>query len=308
LLLNKLENGTINRRLVKSVKGFVMFKNTLSSWNRINFYLREVIQLNLAILMNALGRDRFREQDFEIVDLPLEIPGLEKAFNAYRIIQISDLHLGHWLSPDRLDGVVQMVNHQEPDLVVMTGDFVSYVLKGVAERMKVAFSELKPREATLAVQGNHDHWMGPENIRAIFNASGVIELANDVYTIQRGGDYLHIAGVDDTCVGAQDLDIVLKKLPPDGPAILLAHEPDFADTSAQTGRFALQLSGHSHGGQIVLPKIGALIRGPGFFKYPNGLYQVGEMLQYTNRGVGTHVFRVRYNCPPEITLITLKSG
>jgi len=283
-----------------------MLKNILSSWERGNFYLRELIQLNLAILMKSLGRDRFRAKDFEIVDLPLVIPGLDSLFDGYRLVQITDLHLGHWLSPERLDGVVQLVNRQQPDLVVMTGDFVSYVLKGITERMITAFSKLKPTEATLAVQGNHDHWMGPENIQAIFEASGVIELANDVYTIHRGSANLHIAGVDDTCVGAHDLDAVLEKLPQDGPAILLAHEPDYADTSAKTGRFALQLSGHSHGGQIVLPKIGALLRGPGFFKYPNGLYQVGEMIQYTNRGVGTHVFRVRYNCPPEITVISLR--
>ena len=171
--------------------------------------------------MSALGRDRFCVEDFEIVELPLEIPGLEPLFNGYRIVQITDLHLGHWLSPERLDGVVQLVNQQEPDLVVMTGDFVSYVLKGITERMIAAFSVLRPKEATLAVQGNHDHWMGPENVRAIFDASGVIELANDVYTIQRESARLHIAGVDDTCVGAHDLDAVLEKLPEDGPAILL---------------------------------------------------------------------------------------
>jgi predicted MPP superfamily phosphohydrolase len=241
------------------------------------------------------------------VDLSLEIPGLAAEFDGYRIVQISDLHLGHWLSPKRLDGVVQLVNQQEPDLVVMTGDFVSYVLTGIIECMVAAFSELKPKDATLAIMGNHDHWMGPENIRAIFESSGVVELANDVYTILRRDAKLHIAGIDDVTVGAHDLDAVLKKLPNDGPAILLAHEPDFADISAQSGRFALQLSGHSHGGQIVLPKIGALLRGPGFFKYPNGLYQVGDMIQYTNRGVGTHVFRMRYNCLPEITVITLES-
>jgi predicted MPP superfamily phosphohydrolase len=283
----------------------VMLKRIFTSWERTNFYLRELLQLNLALLMGALGRDRFRAEDFEITKLPLEIPNLPSDFHGYRIVQITDLHLGHWLSPERLDGVVQLVNEQEPDLVVMTGDFVSYVLQGISERMIRAFSALRPKEATLAVQGNHDHWMGAENIRAIFDASGVIELANDVYTIRRGEASLHIAGVDDITVGAHDLERVLEKLTAQGPAILLAHEPDYADISAQTGRFALQLSGHSHGGQIVLPKIGAVLRGPGFFKYPNGLYQVGDMMQYTNRGVGTHVFRVRYRCPPEITVITL---
>jgi len=282
-----------------------MLKQILSSWKRVNFYLRELIQLNLALLMGILGRDQFRVEDFEITALPLEIPGLDSAFEGYRIVQITDLHLGHWLSPERLDGVVQLVNQQKPDIVVMTGDYVSYVLSGIAERMITAFSELRPQVATLAVLGNHDHWMGAKNIRAVLESSGVIELANDVYTIQKGSATLHFAGIDDVTVGAHNLDTVLEKLPIEGPAILLAHEPDYADVSAKTGRFALQLSGHSHGGQIVLPKIGALLRGPGFFKYPNGLYQVGEMLQYTNRGIGTHVFRIRYKCPPEITVITL---
>lgn len=285
-----------------------MLKKALSSWERINIYLHELIQLNLALLMSVLGRDRFRVEDFEITQLPLEIPGLDPLFDGYRIVQITDLHLGHWLSPDRLDGVVQLVNQQKPDIVVMTGDFVSYVLEGIVGRMRDAFEDLRPEEAVLAVLGNHDHWMGPKNIRTVLESSGVIELANDVYTIRRGSASLHFAGVDDITVGAHDLEAVLKKLPRDGPAILLAHEPDYADISAQTNRFALQLSGHSHGGQIVLPKIGALLRGPGFFKYPNGHYKVGEMIQYTNRGVGTHVFRIRYNCPPEITVITLRSA
>jgi len=284
-----------------------MLKKIFSLWERLNFRYREILQLNLAILMSSLGRDTFQEEDFEIVNLSLEIPGLAAEFDGYRLIQITDLHLGHWLSPERLDGVVQLVNQQEPDLVVMTGDFVSYVLRGITDCMIAAFSALNPKEATLAVMGNHDHWMGVENIRTIFDASGVIELANDIYTLQRGDARLYIAGIDSVTIGGHDLDAVLEKLPEDGPAILLAHEPDYADVSAQTGRFALQLSGHSHGGQIVLPKIGALLRGPGFFKYPNGLYQVEEMMQYTNRGVGTHVFRVRYNCPPEITVIDLKT-
>jgi predicted MPP superfamily phosphohydrolase len=91
------------------------------------------------------------------------------------------------------------------------------------------------------------------------------------------------------------------------PAILLAHEPDYADEAAETSRFALMLSGHSHGGQVVTTSGRVLVRGPLFKKYPNGMYQVGEMLQYTNRGVGTHVLRLRINCPPEITVITLHS-
>ncbi len=284
-----------------------MFKKIIRAWEGFSFPLRERMQLSLAMVMHALGRDRFREQDFEITEVPLEIPGLDPAFEGYRIVQIADLHLGHWLSPERLAGVVELVNRQEPDLVVITGDFVSYVVRQIADALTASLRALQPKDATLAVLGNHDHWMGAENLRTILKASGVIELANTVYTLHRGEASLHIAGVDSVTVGAADLEAVLAQLPDDAPAILLAHEPDYADVSAATGRFALQLSGHSHGGQIVLPKIGALLRGPGFFKYPNGLYRVGEMWQYTNRGVGTHTFRLRYNCPAEITVVVLHS-
>jgi len=190
---------------------------------------------------------------------------------------------------------------------VITGDFVSYVFEEIREALTTALQSLQPHEAVLAVLGNHDHWLGPEKVRLILSDSGTQELANDVYTVQRDGAQLHIAGVDDIIVGAADLDKVLDKLSDDAPAILLAHEPDFADESAATGRFFLQLSGHSHGGQVVIPGYGPMIRGPYFFKYPIGLYHVQDMLQYTNRGIGTHVFRVRINCPPEITVIILHS-
>jgi hypothetical protein len=174
--------------------------------------------------------------------------------------------------------------------------------------MITALRKLNPKDASVAVLGNHDHWMGAENVRQMLRESGVIELANDVYTLERNGASLYIAGVDDVMAFQDRLGDVLEKLPENGPAILLAHEPDFADISSKTGRFNLQISGHSHGGQIVLPGIGPVIRGPLFLRYPIGKYQVGDMIQYTNRGVGTHVFRLRINCPPEITVFTLSSA
>jgi uncharacterized protein len=102
------------------------------------------------------------------------------------------------------------------------------------------------------------------------------------------------------------LELVSKKLPEDSPTILLAHEPDFADISSTTGRFSLQISGHPMEDNLI-PGLGTFIRGPHFIKYPVGKYQVGDMIQYTSRGQGTNVFWFRINCPPEITMFTLKS-
>ena len=121
---------------------------------------------------------------------------------------------------------------------------------------------------------------------------------------RRGRAGLHLAGVDDVRAGAARLDDVLARLPPTGCAILLAHEPDFADTAAASGRFDLQLSGHSHGGQIVLPFIGAPILPRMGRKYPTGCYTVRNMALYTNRGLGVIP---RVNCRPEISVFTLLS-
>jgi predicted MPP superfamily phosphohydrolase len=133
-------------------------------------------------------------------------------------------------------------------------------------------------------------------------------LTNAVHTIVRGDARLHIAGMDDMVHGHPDLNKVLAALPKDGCAILLSHAPDFADESAPTGRFDLQISGHTHGGQVLPPIIGPLYLPKGGKKYYAGLYQVGSMLQYTNRGVGMVPPYIRINCRPEITVFTLQAG
>jgi len=279
-------------------------------WNNL---ARGQVQLGMMGFFRLIRRDRFRIGDFQVDLLAVPIPGLPPAFEGYRLVQITDLHVGHWLSLDRLSGVVDLVNAQQPDCVVMTGDFVSYVVEQVSGGMVASLRRLDAPDGVLAILGNHDHWMGAERVAGILQQAGVVVLRNQFVSLQRpaldGGDpgQLLIAGLDDIVVGAHDLPGLLAQLPDGPPAILLAHEPDFADRAAATGRFALQLSGHSHGGQIVTRSGHVPVRGSMFKKYPNGMYRVGEMLQYTNRGVGTHVLRVRVNCPPEITVITLEN-
>ena len=269
---------------------------------------RQKMQIAMSGFRDKLGIHEFDARDFEIVDLKVSIPDLDPSFNDYRIVHISDIHLGQWISAKRIVGVVNLVNKLKPDLIAITGDSVSYVVNEPVLDMLRFLKNLKPNDATVAVLGNHDHWVGPEEIRKVMKESNIIELENDVYTLKRGDAMLYIAGVDSITLEKQDLDAVLRKLPSSGPAILLAHEPDFADESAATGRFSLQLSGHSHGGQMIIPGIGTPFRGSKFRKYPLGEYQVGEMVQYTNRGLGTNVFWIRINCPPEITILRLQSS
>ena len=269
---------------------------------------RQKMQIAMSGFRDKLGIHEFDARDFEIVDVKVSIPDLDPSFNDYRIVHISDIHLGQWISAKRIEGVVNLVNKLKPDLVAITGDSVSYVVNEPVLEMLRFLKNLKPKDATVAVLGNHDHWVGAEEIRKVMDESKIIELENDVYTLKRGGAMLYIAGVDSITLEKHDLDVVLRKLPSSGPAILLAHEPDFADESAATGRFSLQLSGHSHGGQMIILGIGTPFRGSEFRKYPLGEYQVGNMVQYTNRGLGTNVFWIRINCPPEITILRLQSS
>jgi len=256
--------------------------------------------------MQKLGKLEFDPQDFEVSRITVQIPNLESVFDEYRIVHITDIHLGQWISPARLDGVVGKVNELNPDTVAITGDFMSFAVDQFVGDLTRCLRNLKPNDASLAVLGNHDHWLDAAKIRKSLKDAGIIELRNDVYTVRRGTAMLHFAGVDDVTERRDRLDQVLKKLPSNGPAVLLAHEPDFADVSSATGRFALQLSGHSHGGQIVLPLVGLPFRGSYWKKYPSGRYQIGDMVLYTNRGVGANTVWLRINCPPEIAAITLK--
>jgi uncharacterized protein len=244
----------------------------------------------------------------EINPLTLTLPRLAPEFDGYRIVQIGDIHLDDWTKPERLRGIVEKVNAQRPDLVAIMGDFASRSAKQLdTRRLTGALRELRARDGVLTILGNHDYLTGVELIRRCIREASVTELVNDVHTLRRGGATLHVAGIDDIMEGGSRLDLVLRDLPDSGAAILLAHEPDFADVSAATGRFDLQLSGHSHGGQVRVPLLMRLALPPFSQRYTSGLYRVDGMLQYTNRGLGFVDMRLRLLCRPEITVLTLRS-
>ena len=248
-------------------------------------------------------------QNLEIVQLELKLPRLDPAFDGYRLVQFSDIHMGTGMTTERLSHIVNVVNEQNPDAIAITGDYVTAgditpLLPGLIEPL----SKLQAKDGTFAILGNHDHWTDPDAIHEVIRQSGAVDLTNSTYTLSRGDALLHLAGVDDYWERKNRLDDVLAELPGNNCAILLAHEPDFADISAATGRFDLQISGHSHGGQVRLPIINRPITVPTYSTiYPMGQYQVGTMIQYTNRGVGTIAPAVRFNCRPEITVFTLRA-
>src|SRR5215213_6951308 len=169
----------------------------------------------------------------EIKRLTLTLPRLAPEFDGYRLVQIGDIHLDDWTKPERLSGIVEKVNAQRPDLIAIMGDFASRSAKQLdTRRLTDALCELRARDGVVAILGNHDYLTGVELIRRCIREASVTELVNGVHTLRRGGAALHVAGIDDVMEGTSRLDLVLRDLPDSGSAILLAHEPDFADVSA----------------------------------------------------------------------------
>lgn len=259
-------------------------------------------------MTQARGDTTFKEKLFDLINVDVKLDKITPTFHNYKIINLTDIHIGQWVSPDYLDGIVDYVNSLNPDIITLTGDYVSYILEGYEDALLDSFKKLEAKDGKVAVLGNHDHWNDASKIREILKESDIIDLSNDVYTVEKNGELLNFSGIDSCTVGMDDIDKVLEKLPEEGISILLAHEPDFAETSSKTGKFDLQISGHSHGGQLVIPLVKTTpFRFSYSIRYPVGAYKVRDMIQYTSKGLGTNSFWLRINCKPEITLFTLKT-
>jgi len=141
----------------------------------------------------------------EVTPVSLSLPGLAPEFCGFRIVHLSDIHMGDWMNAARLDEVVRLANEQSPDLVAITGDFITRRADSHMRDLVCGLSRLKARDGVVAVLGNHDYWSGAQAVRDVLVASGVHEVANDFRTIRRGDSKLHITGVDDIIVGRDRL-------------------------------------------------------------------------------------------------------
>jgi predicted MPP superfamily phosphohydrolase len=238
--------------------------------------------------------------------LPKELDGL-------RIVHLSDFHCASERDSTVIRAAVRATNALNPDIVVLTGDYVTVSInrssfssaQGAIPCSKI-LSELLAPMGIFAVLGNHDQ-CNPQFVVRSLESHGITVLRNFALHIERAGAHFWIAGVDDVLQGKPNLEAALRTIVRDEPTILLAHEPDFAD-EVKKYPVDLQLSGHSHGGQIRLPFSGATYLPPLARKYPSGLRRAGPLTLYTNRGLGTVVLPVRFDCSPEVTLLTLRSG
>lgn len=277
-------------------------------------FLRAGVGLGGATLVGLAGYSALVEpEDLQVERVTVRLPRLPERLRGLKIAHISDLHFAPFTGEREIRAAVETVNALQPDVVAITGDFVSGDLwrsrrKSAAfiEPCTAILADLRARFGACAVLGNHDHWTDPARIRHTLEARGIHVLVNRSLPIEHDGVRLWLAGVDDAMSRLTNYDVALAGIPGGEPVVLLAHEPDVADHSVRYP-IDLQLSGHSHGGQIRIPGLGAPYLPPLARKYPAGLYQIGSMSLYTTRGVGVVGLPFRFACPPEITLIELQA-
>lgn len=237
------------------------------------------------------------------VPVPADHPGLA----GLRIGFITDTHVGPFISADDLARATGLIAAEQPDLILLGGDYVSESARYTADAVDVI--RLLVESAPLggyAVLGNHDLSVSSTRVREAFRTAGMPMLRNDATAVPVGSDVLWIAGIDETLLGNPDPAATFAQVPAGAAALALWHEPQFAEAAAEHGAF-LQLSGHTHGGQIRVPGIGPIGLPVHGKRYVMGLNHVAGMPIYTARGVGVYRPPLRFNCPPEVTLVTLET-
>ncbi|WP_042197866.1 metallophosphoesterase [Paenibacillus camerounensis] len=241
----------------------------------------------------------------EVTELELPLRQLPPAFAGTRLVHFSDVHLGFNKDAGDVKRLVKHIKEARPDMICFTGDIVDSDAEDLNDSVAL-LAELTAPLGKYAIFGNHDY-KNTELLTRLLQSAGFVVLRNQSYVISRGGERIAVAGLEDMLKGSPDPAAALKDVPADMFTVLLMHEPDYADT-AEGYPFNLQLSGHSHGGQIRLPLVGAPYTPYGSTKYISGLYYTAAkaMPVYVNRGFGETYMPLRLLCRPELTVFTLR--
>lgn len=241
----------------------------------------------------------------DITRMELPFKDLPSAFAGSRLVHFSDVHLGFNKDAKDLSRLVAHIKEAKPDIICFTGDIVDSYAEDLEDSVSI-LAELSAPLGKYAILGNHDY-KNTELLTRLLTSAGFRVLRNQSYLIKQGGATLAVAGLDDLLHGKPDPQAALRGVPEGTFTLLMMHEPDYADT-AEAYPFHLQLSGHSHGGQIRLPFVGAAYTPYGSNKYISGLYYTEKkaMPVYVNRGFGETFMPFRFLCRPELTIITLR--
>lgn len=280
--------GTVKRSILPGTVGppETRLRDLAGNWSKVaNSAIAEANSLSL------------EKVEIRLAKLPQKLDG-------FKIIHLSDTHHSPFTSLDHIARAVKVANRLKPDMFVLTGDYVSHEDQYIAPVAEV-LGKLKAEYGTYACLGNHDHWTNAELVTHLFRGEGIRMLVNEGLRLETAGGAFWIAGLDDHMAGTPNMRSAMTGSFPDELKLLLAHNPLALRQAARRG-VDLVFSGHTHGGQIkirdeekrILPRR----------KLSSGLHQRKNTQIYITRGIGTVVLPVRYNCPPEISLIELRSA
>lgn len=301
--LHESHQVLVGRRWLQAGSGgLIAFLITLVFWpgrrvKAIAAMLGVALSSSLLMLGSGVWNALFpmlRRVDLPVLGLPPDLEGV-------MIGHISDMHYGMPLTRAAVRKGLEAIQEAKPDVIVFTGDFVSYAR--YLRELSPLLAGLHAPSGMYACNGNHDHWAGLARVARMLDDCGIRLLTNEHRTLAIRDARLVIAGVDDLWDGAPDLDRALAGAPLDAPVVLLAHAPDYADIAARRP-VMLQLAGHSHGGHIRLPWLGALLLPRHGIRYDRGLHRLEDMWLYVSHGLGGWPLRI--GCRAEVTLLTLR--
>lgn len=255
----------------------------------------------------------------EVSNIDIKLKNLPPAFEGLRLAQLSDIHLGEFTEEFFLHHAVNTINALHPDVVLLTGDFITdgVLGKSYGTRQAQPCAQILHRltcTQRFAVLGNHDVLVNPDEVTGALTDSGITVLRNSAVPLERANDRIWLAGLDDVLQGQPDLEATI---PPsvlnqrNEPVLLMCHEPDFVRwvmKRPESAAIGLMMSGHTHGGQVRFPFVPPVSLPPLGRQYVEGLFRLGDLQLYVNRGLGTVGVPFRFNCPPELTLYTLRKA
>lgn len=259
-------------------------------------------------LMRLRKRRTRRRHQIQVTYHPIYLARLPADFSEVRLVQLSDIHHGLYTRLSEVERAVELTNRLEPDLVALTGDFVSNSPRYIAP-VAAALGRLRARLGVFAVLGNHDYRVGADAVTAALERHGIEVLRNRHVRLRRNGSCVTLAGVDDVRYGEDNLRLALLGADADSSTLLLCHNPALLPLAAARG-IDLVLSGHTHGGQLDLPRLRTFARTRGMrmpFPFHHGWDQLGETQIYISRGLGTVIVPLRVRCPAEIPVLRLQA-
>jgi len=272
---------------------------------------RDVIKFSVAsaatVGLGCLGYGFAVRDHVEISRVPVKISELPGEFAGLTIAHLSDIHHGPFTGLDYINRCIEIVNGLKPDLIALTGDFI-YGGRRYIEPCAELLRNLKARIGVYAVLGNHDYYASASHVARAIRDAGCNLLIDAQDRLEHRGSKLCLLGVDDLSYGDTNFYGLMRQLPKDMRTIVFSHNPDFIEEFAiREYHMDFMTSGHTHGGQIRLPLIGAPHISSSYGqRYARGLRHKGSMQVYTTRGIGTVVLPSRFDCPPEIAMYTLE--